>query len=420
MKAVAILWVFAMSTHVALGADDRFFVDAQWREQYLSVRNPFFGLRGPPHDDFALHRLLLGGGARLWDGGTIYGQLGYHDHAGHDGAPGPFDEDTGDVQQGWLEFRPIADAAATVGARIGRQELPFGRVRLLSARDGPNSRLSYDGVSAFLSSEEVRITFFAARPVVIRPEAFDDRSNEDQFLGGAYFRHSNRQHPFVTELYYLVSRRDGARFVEGAGSESRTTVGSHITGAAGGWDYDMEAAYQFGDFDTRAIRAWLAGGEAGYRFPLAIVESMRPGLRLEVQSGDSRTGDNRLETFHPLAGSLHHLGEGTQTSGQNLLDLNPGLALAFSRTLSLKLDVNFLWRVSANDAVYAPSLTPLAVAPASRKRHVANLTDLEVLWDALPWLRLAAHASHYEIGPYLEDAGARNVEFWRLTALARH
>ena len=67
---------------------------------------------------------------------------------------------------------------------------------------------------------------------------------------------------------------------QGRADEHRHSLGARLAGAAGGWDWDLEALYQFGSFGSGEIRAWTVASTTGYRFARAAVAA---ACRLERQ-----------------------------------------------------------------------------------------------------------------------------------------
>jgi hypothetical protein len=136
------------------------------RERYESYDEPSFGLRGIDHDDYLLHRLLLGFDLHAGESFRFYLQLGSHLEAGKEAPRGPTDVDELDVQQVYLDVSAPLDAGARVALRAGRQELSFGSARLVGVRDGPNVRRSFDGARiTFGNGAAASVDAFFARPV---------------------------------------------------------------------------------------------------------------------------------------------------------------------------------------------------------------------------------------------------------------
>jgi nicotinamidase-related amidase len=100
----------------------------------------FRGAGGVPSEDYILHRLLLSSDLHLGPDVRIFVQLGDELEAGRLPGPQPTDRDKGDPAQGFFEFQLPVDADATIGGRIGRQEMMYGSNRLVDIREGPNTR----------------------------------------------------------------------------------------------------------------------------------------------------------------------------------------------------------------------------------------------------------------------------------------
>jgi len=99
-----------------------------------------------------------------------------------DAAPGkdrlsPVDQDRLGIEQGFVAVsEPCGDGAALI-VRVGRLEIGFDLQRFLSARDGPNVRQSYDGVSAAYTLGPWRVNALYTHPAENRaPSSFDDYS----------------------------------------------------------------------------------------------------------------------------------------------------------------------------------------------------------------------------------------------------
>ncbi|MDV6345212.1 alginate export family protein [Nitrosomonas sp. Is37] len=83
------------------------------------------------------------------------------------------------MQQGFLAWN-----GNMFSVRAGRQEMTLGTSRLIAVREGPNIRLAFDGVRASWNREPHRIDVFTFRPVLNKPEAFDDATSKSQSLTG--------------------------------------------------------------------------------------------------------------------------------------------------------------------------------------------------------------------------------------------
>src|SRR5438132_13706762 len=70
--------------------------------------------------------------------------------------------------------------------RAGRQELAYGSSRLISAREAPNVRLSFDGVKAILKVSGWRVDAFVVKPVRTKTGVFDYDPDVNEKFWGLY------------------------------------------------------------------------------------------------------------------------------------------------------------------------------------------------------------------------------------------
>jgi len=100
-----------------------------------------------PREDYILHRLLLSSDIHLGPNARIFVQLGSELERGDVRTDSPLTETGAILPRASLSssFRSVTDA--TVGSRIGRQEMMFGSNRLVDIREGPNIRQSFDGAA---------------------------------------------------------------------------------------------------------------------------------------------------------------------------------------------------------------------------------------------------------------------------------
>ena len=68
--------------------------------------------------------------------------------------------------------------------RSGRQELAFGSQRIVSVREGPNMRLSFDGFRAMFRAGGIQLDGLATRPVENNPYILDNETDKDRALWG--------------------------------------------------------------------------------------------------------------------------------------------------------------------------------------------------------------------------------------------
>lgn len=399
---------------LSLAPDFTLGLGGELRERMETVRDANWGLGGGD-DTVFLHRALVHADLRWGDSLRFFGQLGRYDETGRDGGPDGTDLDRTDLAQGFIDISlPLAGGRITL--RPGRQEMPLGASRLVSVRESPNARRSFDGVRGFweASGHAWRVEGFHLRPVDIRAGAFDDRGDRDERLWGVQVARSGT---VGVQAYALVAEAPRISYAWGAGDERRESFGTRIFGAAAGWDWDIEAVVQTGRVDDRDIRAWTVASDAGYR--LALPWSPRLGLKADIASGDGDPADGRVGTFRAPYPKYPYFSEANLVSPANLIDLHPSVTIAPLDGVTIGVGVDLLWRQRTADAVYAAPFAPYAGTAGTAGRYIGRQAILDLGWRATDRLTLAGQYVRFTPGDALEAAGADEGDVFTLTAQYR-
>jgi hypothetical protein len=401
--------------YIGLGDNAYLSLGAELRERFEMIDNPGFaaGLpAGAPTDNhYLLQRLLLHGDLHLGEHLRAFVQLGRFDafDARH-GSVGATQQNRGDLVQGFVDVSVAAGEGGRLTLRGGRQEMGFGSGRLISERDGPNLRRAFDGGRAMLTLPDGKLDLFLLRPVRPLGGSFDDSSNDQEAFWGSY-----ATLPLMPGLsldaYYLGYERAGARFAQGTGFEQRHTVGSRLAGRGGGWDWDLEAAYQFGAFGTAKIQAWTAASDIGFTLA-ALPWKPRLGVKANIASGDADPHDGKLGTFNALYPKVPYFTEAGLVAPANLIDAYPSLRLQPSDAVTLEMGWDVLWRQREADAFYRPvPFTPLARTAGQGNRFIGHQMQASLRWQLSPNLEWRAWYVHFDAGPTITRAGGRDVDF---------
>jgi hypothetical protein len=191
---------------------------------------------------------------------------------------------------------------------------------------------------------------------------------------------------------------------QGAGRELRNTVGSRLFGQRGQWDYDDEAAYQFGSFGTGAIRAWTADTNTGYRVQ---GWKWKPHftLRTDAASGEKNPRSRNLGTFNPLFPILRFSpGQEGTIAPANLLDVHPMVDLNLQRSVQVTFDSDFLWRESLYDGIYLPGPSLVVSGLNSRARYIGDKNGVELDWAVTQHVSLSVYYSNLLGGPFVKQS----------------
>ncbi|MGO4155260.1 alginate export family protein [Cupriavidus sp. YAF13] len=197
--------------------------------------------------------------------------------------------------------------------------MAFGAQRLISIRDAPNVRRSFDGVRLGGTVDRVRLDAFATRPELLRDGVFDGQPNHPQGFWGVYATVPTSVIPHSGfDLYYLGFENDHALYKIGTGVERRHSIGARIFGHRGGWDWDWEALGQFGTFAQQQIRAWGFSTDTGYALT-AYDWKPRGGLKVTASSGDRNPHDRTLGTYSGLFPKLAYFNQAGLIGASNVI-----------------------------------------------------------------------------------------------------
>ncbi len=391
------------------------------RPYYEWFRNEEWGAATQERDGWLLQRYMLHADMHMGPQVRFFAQLRSGIEIGRAGGPRPPDEDRLGVHQAFLELRHALSERRTLSLRVGRQELNFGSARLVTMREGPNVRLSFDGALVTLREGAWRLDGYAVKPVATNPGVFDDGAITSQSLWGLYAVRPMPQAPRKgnLDLYYFGLDRKRARFNQGIGREQRQTVGARLWNRRGGFDYNYEMIAQFGRFTALngargRIRAWTTASETGYSFHRAAFQP-RITLKANVTSGDRDPNDPDLGTFNPLFPRGAYFGQLSPVGPLNHRDLHPGIELAFPRRVSVTADWVFYWRQSLRDGVYGVPGNLERSGNRSRERFIGHQPGVEAVWRLDAYTTITLNWAGFRAGRFLrETPPGRNMRYFAL------
>jgi hypothetical protein len=385
------------------------------RLQYFYAKNESWGDEPEDKDGYVLSRYLLHtdfhAGKHFRTFVQLQGSL-----ADGKTSTSPVDENPLDLHQAFVDFNTNLSSKTKIIFRLGRQELSYGSQRLVSVRDGPNNRQAFDGAKLSVLSSQYKLDIFYSHYVAAKKEIFDDGWNKNTRFWGSYMTLNNVLILENMDVYYLGIWRRNTSFDEGAGKETRHSVGTRIWGKKNALKYDMEALYQFGDFESKRISAWTASANMGYEF-IAVRYKPELGLKAELISGDSKPGDEVLQTFNPLFPRGAYFGLAALIGPSNLIDLHPSVSFELTSKLDWNMDYDIFWRYSAADGIYAPNTSLMYSGKNSLKKHIGQQVSTELVYTPNPFLYFRAEFTWFKAGGYLKEVSAgKNILFAGITA----
>ena len=390
------------------------------RYQYFYYHNPGWGQQPKDRDGFVLSRFLahadLHFGKRLRLFTQLQGSL----------ASGTASENTAvnqnplDLHQLFFDYLIFNKDHKSLLIRFGRQELSYGSQRLISVREVPNNRQSFDVIKGMYESENFSADVFYADYVMAKTGIFDDPILDNSSKLGAFYLVFNTV-PVVKniDLYYFGLKKQVSVFQDAAGKELRHSFGSRIWKTKGQWVYDLEAVYQFGKVSKKSVSAWTISSNIFYEFQ-SVKSKPLLGLKTELISGDRHLNDQRLNTFNPLYPKGAYFGLASLIGPYNLHDLHPYFQINLSPKISWLADHDLFWRMRKSDGVYAVNGKILYPGHTASSRFIGSQLGTELDFRPNPFLYFRAEFTWFNSGGYLKEAGpGKDITMTGVTAQLR-
>jgi hypothetical protein len=373
------------------------------RERYEYYHNSQWG-RGPQDENgYWLQRYMIHGDVHFGDYFRLFTQFKSGLENGRQGGPRPPDQDDFDLHQAFFDLQAPWPESVALTLRAGRQELAYGSSRLISTREGPNVRLSFDGLKTIWKLGDWQLDAFAVKPVRTQAGVFDDDPDPERNFWGIYGVTPVGWLPGGNiDLYYLGLNRKNADFDQGTARERRHSLGTRIWGRQAGWDYNVELVYQLGTFGDGDILAWTAASEVGFTFDQVWLKP-RLGLKANVTSGDRNATQPDLQTFNPLFPRGSYFGEPALIGPANHVDIHPQLDLLLRHNLTMTLNWDCFWRESTQDGIYGPGVNLVQSGQTSDARYVGNQVEMMLEWRLNRHFTLTADYAHFFAGTFLKQ-----------------
>lgn len=322
------------------------------------------------------------------------------------------DVDSIDLQNAFLDLNlPFQEGSFTF--RSGRQELHFGKQRLVSPLDWANTRpRMFDGFRGILRKGRWRVDGFWSRFVRVQKYSFNQNDSGTEFFG--LYAIGRLPAKLTVDLYWLGLDRNSSVWGGVAGEELRHTLGAHFGGPIGDTplDFDLETAYQFGHHENRDIRAFMLASQLGYT-PADLPGTPRLTFGFDYASGDEDPADAKVNTFNQLFPLGHaYLGFIDVVGRQNIIDLSPGLSFKPKNPLTIRFDWHFFWRANLNDAFYHAGGGIVRAADPLLPRRLGSEMDWTVQYRMNRHHVFTGGYSYFFPGPFIEESGsAEGIHF---------
>jgi hypothetical protein len=324
-----------------------------------------------------------------------------------------------------LGARPASAGSRLPEVQVGRFSMELGSGRVVAQEAYRDVTRTFTGAKArWWPTRKGVLTLLAVLPTRTLPEDRDDllhnrlerdRDSFHQVFGGLFYEREGLPRAMRADAYAFVLREhdDPGRL------ETRDrrlgTAGARVyrVPASGAWDFDVEAAGQWGrahatasSVDQRAlgVGAGLLHAQAGYT--VARGWSPRLGVEYDYGSGDDEPDDARWNRFDGLFGNRRvELGP-TGIYGALGRENIDTLGLRLSITPGPRTDAFAVYRV-LRLAAETDAFASTGVRDRSGRagRHAGQQVDVRTrIWIQPAVLRLEVGATHLIAGDFLKQA----------------
>ncbi len=319
------------------------------------------------------------------------------------------DRDDGDFLNafGELNALPFADALWTL--RVGRQEMLFGRERIVSPSDWSNVKRTFQGAVVEGHGEGWMLAAFATHPVTLIPAAMDVPDVHTAFWG-AELTLNERGHARVTELFAYVRGIDASGTTPFA---QRTTLGVRSLAPIGETRlaYEVEGGMQVGATGNTSVTAVMFDGElsASWKGRFSPVVTLG-GTYASGSNAGVTVQANTWDQLFPLAHS--YLGYADVLGRKNVVEERVVMQMAATPQLRLRASVHAFQRANTGDAAYDATGAVLRAPGTSTAAMIGKEVDLTAQWRVTSHLRLDGGLAHFRPGAFLAETGAALPYTW--------
>lgn len=288
--------------------------------------------------------------------------------------------------------------------RFGRQEITYGNNRVLTFREGPNTRQTFDAAIVKYHTETRRLDLFAMSPVISQPGVFDDKRSAEAIVGLYGTEAPRKRRPGLD--YYVLNYSGNRRLYNFShGNEVRQTYGLRIFSRNNRFNYEFEGTYQSGKFNDIHINAYSVSAEINY----AVIEKkVTIGIAGNYASGDKNKEDQELNTYNFLF-SKPQYGLTAPIGATNIINANPYVSIIPFKASRIDAGAYFMWRQSKQDGTYSPLAKEVRPAPSilfvSVSKRIGTLLTIESSAAITKNFSLGADVGYFIAGNYTKETG---------------
>ncbi|NGX42324.1 MAG: hypothetical protein K940chlam7_00602 [Chlamydiae bacterium] len=367
-------------------------------------------------DTYLLNRLFVHGDFHFGDHFRVFAELKHATSTDRDlpGGRRTLDVDIFGFQNAFADLYFDLGNCVDVTLRGGRQEMLYGKQRLVSPLNWSNTRRTFDGGWLIAQRKDWTATGFWTKPVRIKKYEANDHFDTGEFFG-IYTAGKTPCKETYMDLYWLGRTRPSATFNTKTGREERHTIGMRLWGDlySDCFTYDIEGAYQFGDLGSFDIQAYMLAVEAVYAFPKFCTEPLI-GLGFDYASGDDINDTSKSKTFSHLFPLGHaFLGYIDVIGRQNIFDYHAWITCHPMEKMWTTAHFHHFRRASDNDALYNAGAGVVFGATAGSSKTVGSELDLTCGYSFNPHLKGELGYCHFFKGSFVRQAqkDSKSIDF---------
>ncbi len=391
---------------IRIGKNNFISFGGELREQYQYFENSNFGDVPPTFKNATFnqiwHRVMLHSNIELGEKTRVFVQLNSTFRFFNDNPLTPeIDENRLSLHQAFIDY----SFAKNWLMRIGRQEMGYGNNRMLTFREGPNTRLTYDAVLVKHSTRKRKIDFIALTPVISRNDVFDDQSFKDVIVG-IYITENLIAQKLLLDYYFINFKSNQRRYNFINDDENRQSYGFRIFSNNPTLNYEIESTYQSGKFVSKKISAF--GLSTDLNFLISAKKKIIIGFGANYFTGDKSKTDNKLNTYN-LIFSKPSYGLAAPIGSSNIINVNPYIKITPLKEINIYTGVYIMGRQSNQDGTYSPGMAQ--VRPnvnnlfGTTKKRIGLQYALEASFQLNANFSFALDGAYFKAGKYVRETG---------------
>lgn len=376
------------------------------REQYQYFQNQNFGDVPPTFEKKSVgqlwHRVMLHSNIELNSRIRLFVQLNSTFTLFNPNPITPeIDENQLSLHQAFLDFSFNKKSKI----RLGRQELGYGNNRILAYREGPNTRLTFDGIIFKYNNDKRNIDLLAITPIISKQYIFDDDSYEE-YVYGMYGTEIVMPKKILLDYYMLGFSSKKRKYNFNSGEENRQVFGFRFFSKNSKLNYEFEGTYQTGTFNKLNIDAYGISGNINYK--VLQKANLVFGVTVNYFTGDKNKNDNKLNTYNSIF-SKPQFGLSAPIGSSNIQNFHPYVQFTPVKKLFVETGVYFISRQSTQDGTYSPGMAQIRITPpnsyTSDEKRIGTQYSLETNYQFNQNLSFAIDAAFFQAGKYVKETG---------------